>query len=245
MITAIMSTYNELDYLPLKIQWCRSNHIELYVCDNLSDDGTWEMLQHEHIPSHRYSSDGTFSERRLQQEIHDTLCRLSPDWVLYMGCDLFFTLPYIDISKYNCVSFDFLSPKYTGEKRIYPFNPFTNFTYVKHEGTLKFLFKWDENIRFDGDNIIVPNEQCYKSDCIAINYGDTKTVRQRETTLSRKRKAWENGDNLNHGCHLEDGGNVGWLWDKNYLWDISCDLTYLKILKIAMDCGLITKTLNI
>ena len=63
-----MSTYNEIDYLPLKINWCRANGIQLYVCDNMSTDGTWEMLQREVIDSHQYDTNGMFSEVLMQKD---------------------------------------------------------------------------------------------------------------------------------------------------------------------------------
>lgn len=211
MITAIMSTYNEIEYLPLKIQWCRSNGIDLYVCDNMSNDGTGEMLQREGIASHQYDTQGVFSEVRMQKEIKDTLVRLQPDWVLYMGCDLFFNIPLEPI-ECNVISFQFLSAKYTGEVR----EPFT-YQYGMIHQPLKFLFKWNDDIQFAGDEIIIPNEKCYHSGLIAINYGDTKPKEQRLETLARRQKAWDQGECRGWGSHLAEGSKIDYLWNRDQL----------------------------
>lgn len=244
MITAIMSTYNEIDYLPLKIQWCKSNGIELYVCDNMSTDGTWEMLQANDIKSHQYDTGGMFSEVLMQREIRKTLDRIKPDWVLYMGCDMFFYLPkhtppVLLNDEYNCISFNFISAKYTGEDRLLPFNPFRTFTHVMIHQRLKFLFKYQDGIKFNGDDILIPNENCHHANSIVINYGDTKLPIQRIESLKRKQRAWDAGiDNLGHGEHLREWAIGTQLYYKQDLINVKDSSRWYQIEQIAKDAGL-------
>jgi len=236
-ITAIMSTYNEREYLPLKLAWCKANGLDLYVCDNMSSDGTWEMLQDEGIKSHQYDTNGIFSEKLMQNEIKKTLANINPEWVLYMGCDLFFNLPMLPMG-YNCFTFQFLSAKYTGENRE-PSNPFMNFTHGMIHQRLKFLFKYSPDIIWNGDEIVIPNELCFDLDHIVINYGDTKTFEQRNETLIRRQRAWDSGiDNSGHGEHLRTGKEIQWYWNKSELQDFTKNIWYdIQINQIARQAG--------
>ncbi len=236
---AIMSTYNEQQFLPLKIQWCKANGFDLYVCDNMSTDDTVKILQDNSVPFHQYDTKGIFSELRMQNEIYDTLCRLNPDWVLYMGCDLFFNFHVRLINyNYNCYSFQFYSMKYTGELRRELFNPFDNFRYGMKHDRLKFYFKWNKDIQFRGDEIIIPNESCFDSVNLAVNYGDTKTQAERMETLHRRQKAWNMGECNGWGEHLRHGNSKNWQWDKRDLIDFKDTSIWPYIQQIKIDAGL-------
>lgn len=236
MITAIMSTYNEIDYLPLKIQWCRSNGMNLYVCDNMSTDGTWEMLKKCKIPSHQYDTNEMFSESLMQKEIKLTLARLDPQWVLYMGCDLFFDIPP-DYDNYDFIRFAYYSVKNTGEKPVMPFNPFYTYHYGGAWNKLNFLFRWSKDVVFRADEITIPGI-CLDDNNLCLNYGDTKPKEQREETKRRKEKAWANGESKGWGTHYKTGSRDGWIWDKEKLTDLQQTLYWPVIQKIASDCGL-------
>lgn len=235
-ITAIMSNYNEMNFLPLKIQWCRSNNIDLYVCDNMSTDGTWELLQKENIPSHQYSTDDMFSETLMQREIRSTLIKLNPEWVLYMGCDMFFDIPK-NYNEYDYVSFYYYSFKYAGEERTLPFNPFNTHHYAHPCGGINFLFRWSENVKFNADEIIIPGKGMHNN-TLALNYGDIKSIEEREETKERKQKAWNNGDPVAWGSHYLSGSEIGWIWDKNRLTDMRTTSHWQTIQRIAKECGL-------
>lgn len=232
-----MSIYNEINFLPLKIQWCRSNNIQLYVCDNMSTDGSWELLQKEKIPSHQYDTEGIFSEVKMQNEIIKTLNILSPDWVLYMGCDMFFDIPK-DYNEYDYVTFFYFCPRNTGEERTLPFNPFYTFQYASGGGPIKFLFKWSDKVVFKADEIIIPGEG-HPTHMFALNYGDTKPKEEREETKARRQKAWNKGEPIAWGSHYIDGSRINWTWDKAILMDMKKSSHWNTIERIAKECGLI------
>ena len=236
-ITAIMSTYNEMNFLPLKIQWCRSNNISLYVCDNMSTDGTWELLQKENISSHQYSTDDMFSETLVQKEIKATLERLKPDWVLYMGCDMFFDIPK-DYNDYDFITFYYYSFKYAGEERTLPFNPFITHKWAHACGSINFLFRWSEKVKFNADEIVIPGKGMH-NETLALNYGDIKSIEEREETKKRKQKAWDHGDPVAWGTHYLHGSARNWLWDKDSLRDMSQTSHWETIQRIAKEAGVI------
>ena len=54
-----------------------------------------------------------------------------------------------------------------------------------------------------------------------INYGNTKTVEEREKTLARRQKAWNSGSvPKGHGIHYVIGHNKNWIWDRKELTDV-------------------------
>ena len=232
-ITAIMSTYNEMNFLPLKIQWCRSNDIDLYVCDNMSNDGTWELLQKENISSHQYDTQESFSETLMQKEIKETLNRLEPEWVLYMGCDMFFDIPE-NYNEYDYISFYYYSFKYAGEPRNTPFNPFLTHPYAVACGGINFLFRWSKNVQFKADELIIPGRGMHDN-TFAANYGDIKPIEEREETKRRKQKAWNAGDPVAWGSHYLTGSSINWLWNKNQLTDMRLTSYWETIQRFARD----------
>ena len=85
----ILTIYNEIKFLPYKLQYCIDNNLDLYVIDNMSNDGSWEWLQENNIKSHRFDTDGMFYLKALQKEMVKTVHKEKPDWAIYNGCDLF------------------------------------------------------------------------------------------------------------------------------------------------------------
>jgi len=225
-----------MNFLPLKIKWCKSNNIDLYVCDNMSTDGTWELLQKENIPSHQFSTDDMFSETLIQNEIKNVLVKLNPEWVLYMGCDMFFDIPK-DYNEYDYVSFYYYSFKHTGEERKVSFNPFNTYHYACASGWINFLFRWSENVKFNADELIIPGKGMHNK-TLALNYGDVKPIEEREETKKRKQKAWDNGDIVAWGSHYLTGSSIGWMWDKSTLVDMSLTPHWETIQRMARESGL-------
>ena len=45
--------------------------------------------------------------------------------------------------------------------------------------------------------------------------GNTKTKEDRDQTLKRRRKAWDNGEPRGHGTHYLEGERNNWIWDKD------------------------------
>ena len=63
--------------------------MEPYLIDNYSDDFSYEWCRDHKIPCHRFDTKGAFDLRALQREMMRTLNELKPDWVVYLGIDLF------------------------------------------------------------------------------------------------------------------------------------------------------------
>ena len=81
----ILTIYNEIKFLPYKLQYCIDNNLDLYVIDNMSNDGSWEWLQENNIKSHRFDTDGMFYLKALQKEMVKTVHKEKPDWAIYNG----------------------------------------------------------------------------------------------------------------------------------------------------------------
>lgn len=237
----VLSTWNEADFIRWKINWARNNGVELYVCDNMSDDGTWEILQKEGIRCHQYDTRGIFSEHLMQAEVRQAMDALRPDWMIYNGADLF---PIIsggiraacnraDSIDANVIRLKFLSARYTGEDRQPGELPFLKYTHCHDDGYLDFIFRWHKDIRLNGDSVEFPYEKrVLIPDGLMINYGDTKTKERRLATLMRKQKAWNDlGENPGLGEHLRAGFERGWLWDKKELQNIWKDSDYRRLLR--------------
>ena len=88
-VLCILTIYNEIEFLPYKIKYCKENDLDLYIIDNMSNDGSWEWLQKNNIKSHRFDTNEMFDLKALQGEIISTVHKEKPNWVIYNGCDLF------------------------------------------------------------------------------------------------------------------------------------------------------------
>lgn len=226
-ILCILTIYNEIEYLPYKLKFCKENNLDLYVIDNISDDGSWEWLQENNVPSHRYDTNGSFDLTNLQKEIVRTIHIIKPDWVLYNGCDTFTStdntlydeIINVDNQGYNVITIDVLNVFNTGESiNNNPFDTF--FHYKKITTKTKFIHKYESNIRYRGDQVKLRNEKITHINGIMINYGDTKSKEERMITLERRQKAWDNGEPRGHGKHYLNGNEKNWIWNKNDLEDL-------------------------
>ena len=231
-VVAIQHVWNEIEYLPLKIKWCERNNIEPYVIDNMSDDGSWEWLQENNIPSHRLDTNGSFWLKPLLNETQKTVHKIKPDWVIFMGCDEFFVAQdsIIDtLKKYNKQGIELIKIEgvalcNTGEDMT-DFDPINTFFYsvrkVPKPGHIQTrIFKYTPKVIFTNDNVKVPNAKIAKLDGCFFNYGNAKPASQREATLRRREKAWKEGMHRNLGCHLRVYSKRNWLWEKEKTWDI-------------------------
>lgn len=216
-----MTAYNEMTFMPIKLDWCRRNDIDLYVIDNMSDDGTWEWLQSNGVASHRFDTQGAFHLEWLQQEIVKTLHDLKPDWVIYHGADLFFqtdggiraTIERADSDGYNLIDMECLTFFNTGEQRNHPI---TSFRHFGSQGAITMIHKYYPDIVYKADDVRFSEHKNIRlsSDGVIINFGQTKRAQEREQTLSRRKRAWELGLNKNYGNHYTSGSDQNWIWDK-------------------------------
>ena len=226
-VICILTVWNEIEFLPLKVEYCRLNGLVPYFIDNESDDGTWEWLQQHKINSHRLGTDNSFSLRALQADIVKTLHRLRPDWVVYNGCDLFpitlrplhDELVHLDRQGFNSAWIDCIHFHNTGEERG-KFDPFNTYFYHGPVARFKMIHKYNPYIIYQADDVSFPGQRAGNINGIMVNYGQTKTKKERMRTLERRRKAWATGEPKGHGTHYLEGEKKNWVWDKRNLSDV-------------------------
>lgn len=247
-IACMMTVWNEIDIIPYKVAFCKKNNLVPYIIDNYSDDGTWEWLNDNKIKTHRIDTNGMFLLRPLQNEIVNTLHRMDPkpDWCIYNGCDLFPVavnnnlhdeLVRIDSNNCNYAKIMNCDLYNTGEdvpdrsgKSL-----FNNYFYRSRPKPFVMIHKYSPKLRYQGDRVHILDDTQRIGDItgLQINYGNVKTKEERDATLARRQKAWENGEHKIHGSHYRVGKEKNWLWDKNTLLDIreSEDFQYVKFLQ--------------
>lgn len=225
-VLCILTVWNEINYLPLKLQFCKENKLDLYVIDNMSTDGSWEWLQENNIPSHRIDTNESFALRHLQDDIVRTIHRLKPYWTIYNGCDLFpitdkplyDSIMELDEKGYNIAAIDCCSFFNTGEEHKV-FDPFNTFFYHGTIRTYNMIHKYHSKVSYNADNVSFPGQKIGKLNGIMINYGNSKTAEERAETLKRRRKAWNNGEPRGHGVHYLTGEKLKWVRNKKDLTD--------------------------
>lgn len=218
------------------MEWCRRNRLEPYLIDNYSDDFSYEWCKDHRIPCHRFSTDGAFDLKALQQEMMRTLKRLKPDWVVYLGIDLFAfcDTPIDELCELadgmgcNLIGFPMIDICRTdGEVG----NPLRNCHYYRHSRDLiELIFKWSPQVRMDGDIIRIPSRRGLSPPGVLINYGRTKTPEKRKKLLERRKLAWGRGMNPKHGRHYLREQAKNWTWEKSELKDVR-NSEYWKYLK--------------
>jgi len=235
----ILTIYNEIKFLPYKLQYCKDNDLDLYVIDNMSNDGSWEWLQDNNIKSHRFDTNGMFYLKALQKEMVKTVHEEKPDWAIYNGCDLFplvkgslgKKLEEINKEGYNLATIDYLMFCNTGEERS---NPFTTYFHFHGLRSLMMIHKYDPKFDYYGDAVkISAQNKIYNLEGVMPNYGCTKTKEERDETYARRKKAWDAGVTLKgHGIHYKGGKEINWLWEKDKLTDVR-NTKYYEFIKNA------------
>jgi hypothetical protein len=254
----ILTVWNEIDLIPYQVEYCRKNGLEIYVIDNMSDDGTWEWLQEHNIPSHRIDTNGSFDLNALQREIETTTHKLSPDWLCYTGCDLFTLIknPLIDeIKKANQLGYNKLAFKCyhifnTGETLLgnifdtYFMGGAFNTQYFNNpsklppvnptpQNNIGLIIKYHPDFSLYGDDVNLPNPQTFSPPGILINYGYTKSAEKRNQTLARRQKAWSNNETpKGWGFHYRVGNECNWVFPKENLIDLRTTEYYPYIQKL-------------
>ena len=229
-VLAILTVYNEIKYLPLKVAWCKKNNLDLYVIDNMSNDGTWEYLQKNKIKSHRVNTNESFDLIALQKEIVKTLHKEKPDWVVYNGADLFFQtdgpktlyehIISADTEGINLLEMSCIYMYNTGEDTS-KFNPFNTYFYYRPFMTITMIHKYHKDVHYHADRVDVPNPKKKRLPGVIINFGQAKTLEEREDTFKRRKKAWDSGKlHKDLGGHYREGKILNWVWEKNSLIDI-------------------------
>jgi hypothetical protein len=230
-ILAISFCYNEINFIKLKEDWCKSQDIDMYIIDNISNDGTYEYLVKNKIPNHRFDTNGEFHLVKLQKELIKTVNILKPDWVIYMGVDEFFfskgglrkDIEEADKNGYDLIKVKGIDIRNTGESNnLHMFNKFFYFNIpadynqariIKYQDNLSLLADHFEN---NSKNKIMQHNDSF----LLFNYGNTKSAKERNASLERRRKAWDNNLNRVWGTHYIAGNKKNWVWNKNDLQDI-------------------------
>ena len=229
-ILQISCVYNEIDFLPHQINYIKSQGLDVYVIDNYSNDGTWEWLKENKIPSHQLDTNDMFDLWKNQTELGETAKKLNADWVYFADADLFPVSQNLTIREfvevadeqgYNSIFTDTIHLLNTGEERKDLFN--TYFYGDKQNKWLK-IVKTEFLGRLMGDGIIMNDyksmQKIEEEEIFLFNFGMTKDKSQREKTLKRRKKAWVNGMNNNWGVGFIDAKNKNWMWKKEDLVDV-------------------------
>lgn len=226
-ILAIGFVYNEIEFIKYKHKWSIDQDIDLYIIDNMSNDGTWEYLQENKILSHRVDTNQSFNLIKLQSEVINVLHRIKPNWYIYHGADLFFftkdgiknDIIMADSEGYDSISLKHLEIRNSGETFKTGMNPFEVYFYGTIEPNLIMVGKYHDKIGISGDSVSNSKTKIIKSGLL-VNYGMTKSKKDREETLKRRQKAWNEGLNFNYGKHYTKAKENNWVWDLNKLTNI-------------------------
>jgi glycosyltransferase involved in cell wall biosynthesis len=225
-VLAIYFVYNEIKHLPLNIEFWRRQGVDVYVIDNYSNDGTWEWLQDNGIPSHRFDTNESFDLKALQGEASRVVNQIKPDWVVMGAADLYYltdfglkeTFTYLESKGYNQVELMCWMMKSTGEEFALPF--WNHFFYGDRWTRLVMISKYYEGLTFAADKIVIDNPNIAFIEGIVVNYGGCKPIEDMEVKLARRKKAWDNGLNKDWGYHYREDKAKGWVYKKHELEDV-------------------------
>jgi glycosyltransferase involved in cell wall biosynthesis len=205
-VICILCVYNEIDILPHKVEWADRNGLDLYIMDNYSTDGTWEMVNEMKIPCSRIDTGGAFDTRIIEKAKMQIVDNIKPEWVIHNGADLFhfYDKPVwdficdVDKQGFNMICSDMIDVCRT-EKEDYE-DPF-HYKYYRYSKPVTFVFKYIPGVKIVGDEIVYPVEAKVIKYGLMVNFGRTKLPEQRKELLRRRRKAWANGLDDRFGRH--------------------------------------------
>ena len=225
-ILATCFVYNEKKYIDQWVKWYRSQGCQLFVLDNMSDDGTYEWLVANGVECARFDTGGAFHLHVLQRELNKHIVRIKPDWICYTGADLFIitnktikeTIEYYHAKKVTQIKLPCYNVVNTGEKFSTPLqeNYFRGGLYKD----LSLLSKYEEGFTLCNDDIGLKNNITEKVKGIIINYGGCKPAKEQEEKFRRRNKAWNEGLPSNIGRHFKTGKSKDWVYDINSTIDL-------------------------
>lgn len=223
-VLCIMTIYNEINFLPYKVEWCRRNGLDLYVIDNYSTDYSYGWLKSHNIPCHQINTKDAFDLRILQREIIKTTNIIKPDWVVYNGADLFIfaekSIAHLcmdaEEQSKNIIGFPMIDAIRIGDV----VSIYNNYYYKHSRDNIEFIYKWSPTIRYSADLVKIQDRKSYRPKGIMINYGRTKSIEKRKELLQRRKLAWIRGLDKRSGRHYLREEAKGYKWDKDELSDI-------------------------
>lgn len=237
----IFSAYNEIEFLDHKKKFCEYHGLDLYVVDNYSNDGTWEWLQDNNVPSHRLNTNESFHLIKLQSEANKVIHKIKPDWVLYNGADTFpFCTNNVKISDVieshgeNCdiIPLPTLNIRNTGEE--WNGSYFNTYHHADPVIRPKLLFyKYTEKYKFIGDDFSGSSMICLKDsdvNFLQLNYGAAKPEEIQKERFKRRQKAWTEGLPWGFGSHYRENDSNQYIYDKKSCLDIRSEEKFRLIL---------------
>jgi glycosyltransferase involved in cell wall biosynthesis len=224
-ITVAALAYNEIKYIPYMVDYYHSQGCDLFIVDNYSNDGTYEWLIENNIPTIRVDTDESFHLTTLQTVLNEQLKIINPDWVVYTGIDIFYhfegtireEIEKVDAKGYNIIRNTTYFAYNTGEDFTLPF--YSTYFYIDLHGTNMMISKYGEGFEILADEIQLNNKSIYNTGFM-INYGMCKPKEEREETYKRRQKAWNLGLSRVYGTHYIGAQKKQWIWEKEELSDI-------------------------
>ena len=225
-ILVVAFAYNEKKYLSEMVKHYQGHGCDIFVLDNQSTDGTTEWLAENKIRTSILSTDGMFHLIKLQAGLSKAISEIKPDWVVYTGIDIVYsldstiaeTVEKADKDGYNLIGVQHFNMYNTGEQFALPMKD--HFFYARKGNWLYMIAKYQEPFIFEADSIIVKDKKVLNINGILINYGNCKPREERIDTYLRRKKAWENGLDINYGVHYREGIERDWIWSKDEMIDI-------------------------
>lgn len=232
-IAIFICCYNEIEYLPKVLEYYKRHNIDVFVADNYSTDGTWEWLEENDIDRYQFDTGEMFSVI-FQQSLRQKFAEEHPeyDWIIYGDADELIIAKYgllqmiedADKANKNVIRSHAIELHNTGEwRRGDPYD--TYFFYdIKYPDTgVERIFKNVDNVQYNGD-FIFPEEGKeihQESGSYCLNYGNTKTIRQRERVYRRRKRAWDAGiEPEDHGSHYRLNRETNFMRDREDLDDL-------------------------
>lgn len=234
-ILNIHTSYNELRLLQYKYEYCKHYGLDLFVIDNMSDDGTAEFLKENNIPHTFLDTKGAFDLRPLLAETNKWLHDLKPDWFIYSSVDMFYEseegitedVRNAESLGYAAIKTDTYSIRYTGGD-ITDGNPFKENTFATKGLTYNFIAKYSPQISIEADFVkgITGN---ILNGGVFFEIHATKTPEERKKVYDRRKLAWERGMNKDWGVHYTAFDKINWTFKKEDCIDLNTNPLYRKL----------------
>lgn len=225
-----MLCYNSLDIIPYTIKYYQKEDIDIFVLDNYSTDGSWEYLQDNNIPSKRVDTNNCFDLNQLLHYKEEIIHQKKPDWIIVSGSDDFILTPtpMIDfIQNINNNGFDIIEIPLirflnTGEIKKNFSDPRDIFFYYEQYEPMKVIHSYKKFDNYFADTPIMNSDHMIiqPSNCLFIDYGNTRGFEKREEEYKRRKLAWKRGLPEHFGSHFKNASERNWIWDKKDLSDI-------------------------
>lgn len=220
--------YNELNLLRYKLAHCKRNGIELFVIDNMSNDGTGQWLKENNVNHSFIDTNDSFDLRPLCAEMTKKVHELKPDWFIYAGVDMFHEsangvsamIEDCDKDGFTQIRLKQYSFERTDEQVDKEGNPFNNYFYCMHRGAYVLISKYDKSINIVPDGIERNNAIIKDGNGVVFEMHASKSVEERIVFFRRRQKAWQNGLASNMGGHLASGAKSNFTFKKSTLSDV-------------------------